>query len=359
MLKKTIIVLTSITILLYVSFSGAKVWLTSLLPEKAHFEALKKTQTQDLTYVTKNQPEYRGKILAVVTSVGTMGEDKATGYEHTELARAYYVFVANGFEVDIASPKGGKSPVVYDNEDMGRFDYAFLNDLKIQEKVEHSIPLADINPQDYEAVYFVGGKGTMFDFPDNKDIQRITKALYQENKVISAVCHGPAALVNVTLDDGSSLLANKKVSAFTNVEELTLIPDAKEIFPFLLEDKLVEQGVQFQSGMTYLEQVSQDGKLITGQNPWSVWRMAEMVIAELGYTPKPRVRTPEEHAVDVLATYRTHGIEAARRLIREQPHAIQKILIVMHGVMAFMQFELGAGIDILKLANELKHLTAK
>ena len=356
MFKKSIIVLISIAVLLFASFHGVKGWLKSLLPDKAHYQAIKQTQTTDLQYVMRDRPEHRGKILAVVTSVDTMGEDKSTGYEHTELARAYYVFVANGFEVDIASPKGGRPPVVYDDEDMGRYDYAFLNDRSIQKKVDNSILLADVNPDDYEAVYFVGGKGTMFDFPDNIDIQRITKSLYQRDKVVSAVCHGPAALINVTLDNGDRLLKNKKISGFTNQEELTLIPDAKEIFPFLLEDKLIEQGAKFQPGMNYLEQVSQDGKLITGQNPWSVWRMAEMVIAELGYQPKPRIRTPEEYAIDVLMAYRAQGFEAASVLVQEHPQSIQKILLVMHGVMAFMQLEISAGIDILKLANELKNL---
>ena len=108
---------------------GGKQWLLSLLPDKAHFDALKQTQTTDLSYVSENVPENRGKILAVVTSVDQMGKDKTTGYEHTELARAYWVFIANGFEVDFASPKGGKPPVVLDGEDMGAYDYAFLNDI--------------------------------------------------------------------------------------------------------------------------------------------------------------------------------------------------------------------------------------
>mgnify|MGYP001942279661 CR=1 FL=1 len=336
---------------------GAKSWLKSLLPDKAHFAAIKQTKISDLQYVTEDIPEYRGKILAVVTSVDSMGEDKPTGYEHTELARAYFVFIANGFDVDIASPQGGKPPVVYDDEDMGEYDYAFINDAFIQNKVAHSIPLAEINPDDYEAVYFVGGKGTMFDFPDNKDIKRIAKSLYQNNKVVSAVCHGPAALINVTLDNGVALLSNKKISGFTNEEELTLIPDAKDIFPFLLEDKLIEQGAQFKSGANYLEQVSQDGKIITGQNPWSVWRMAEMVVAEIGYQPKARMRTPEEFAVDLLIVYQNQGYEAALTHLRARPDSIQKILLVMHGVMAFMQFEIGNGIDIFKLAVELKNLT--
>lgn len=354
MLKKILITTVVIALTLTLGFYGAKSWIKDRLPDKAHFSALKQTQTKDLPYVTENIPEFRGKILAVVTSVDTMGDNKETGYEHTELARAYWVFVANGFEVDFASPKGGNPPVVIDGEDMGAYDYAFLSDQAIQNRVSNSIPLSDVNPDDYEAVYFVGGKGTMFDFPDNPDIQRITKAMYQDNKVVSAVCHGPAALVNVKLDNGQMLLANKQVSGFTNEEELFLIPDANQVFPFLLEDKLKAQGANFNAGANYLEQVSQDGKLITGQNPWSVWTMAEMVIAEMGYQPKPRAKTPEEHSVALLMLYDEKGQEAALQAIAKQPDAYQQILILMHGIMALMQFDLGKGFDLLMLADEIK-----
>jgi len=356
MLKKILVASVVIVAIGSGSFYGAKEWVKGLLPEKAHFQALKQTQTSDLSYVTQDVPANRGKILAVVTSVDSMGEDKDTGYEHTELARAYWVFTANGFEVDIASPKGGKPPVVIDGEDMGAYDYAFLNDKAIQNKVNNSIPLANIDPADYEAVYYVGGKGTMFDFPDNKDVQRITKAMYQNDKVVSAVCHGPVALVNVQLDNGEMLLANKQVSGFTNEEELLLIPEANEIFPFLLEDKLIEQGADFKPGMTFLNQVVQDGKLITGQNPWSVWTMSEMVIKELGYEPKPRVKTPEENSVELLQIYQNFGLEIATEELKQQPESYQQILIVMHGFLAIMQFDLGKAMDILSMASTLKEL---
>ncbi len=337
-------------------FTGAKSYVKGLLPDKAHFTQIKATTQQDLSYVTDNVPSYRGKILAVVTSTDKMGENKETGYEHTELARAYWVFVANGFEVDFASPKGGKPPVVIDGEDMGAYDYAFLNDESIQERVNNTIALADINPSDYEAVYFVGGKGTMFDFPNNPDVQRIAKTLYQSNKVVSAVCHGPAALVNVELDNGQMLIANKRVSGFTNEEELFLIPNAKEIFPFLLEDKMLEQGAQFEAGTKYMEQVVHDGKLITGQNPWSVWKLAEKVVLELGFEPKLRERTPEEVSIDLLMTYNAQGYDAALEELKQQPNSYHRVIIVMHGILAFMEFDLGKGIDIINLADEIKQL---
>lgn len=355
MLKKLIITLGIIVIIGAGVFQGAKSWIRGMLPDKVYFQQLKRTQATDLPYVTENIPTYRGKILAVVTSTNSMGDNKATGYEHTELARAYWVFIANGFDVDIASPLGGKPPVVFDGEDMGKYDYAFINDKEAQEKINNSIALADIDPLDYQAVYFVGGKGTMFDFPDNRDIQRIAKTLYQTGRVVSAVCHGPAALVNVELDNGEMLLANKKVSGFTNKEELVLIPEAQEIFPFLLEDKLVERGANFQAGLSYLEQVSQDGKLITGQNPWSVWKMAEMVVEELGYQPKPRTKTPEENSVELLITYEKNGFEAAKAQLKRQHGPHQQVLLLMHSAIAFMQLDFTKGWDIINLAQELKN----
>ena len=117
-----------------------------------------------------------------------------------ELERDY--LESNGFEVDIASTKGGEPPIVLDDDDMREYDYAFLNDPEAQAKVTNTLLIDDVNPADYEAVYFVGGKGAMFDFPDNPAIKNIIKHLYQNDKVISAVCHGPAALVNVKLDNG-------------------------------------------------------------------------------------------------------------------------------------------------------------
>jgi putative intracellular protease/amidase len=130
---------------------------------------------------------------------------------------------------------------VIDDDDMAEFDYAFLNDPIAQKKAQNTLAMKDVNPSEYEAIYLVGGKGAMFDFPNNKYIQQTVRELYESGKTVAAICHGPAALVNVKLSDGSALIANKTVSSFTNDEEFYLIPNAEEIFPFLLESKLREQ----------------------------------------------------------------------------------------------------------------------
>ncbi len=337
-------------------------WVKSLIPPRDLKTAT--TLAQELSYLSENRIPNRGKILAIVTSTESMGTSgKSTGYELSELARAYYTFMANGFDVTIASPEGGKPPVVIDDEDMGAFDYAFLNDSIAQYKTSHTIPMKNIVAEDYQALFFAGGKGAMFDFPDNKAIQSIVKNYYQSNKVIGAVCHGPSALVNVTLDTGRPLVENKNISAFTNKEELLLIKDAKSIFPFLLQDKMIERGANFNEGAMYLDKISHDKNLITGQNPWSTWSLAERMIKQLGYTPKYRERTDEENAVQVLSVYKTYGKQRAKKMIEsmitKEKRAVNRVLIAKHGIIAAMKGELGNFFAIIRLVSFIKKCESK
>nr|WP_321234992.1 type 1 glutamine amidotransferase domain-containing protein [uncultured Psychroserpens sp.] len=354
-LKWTLGILTSLIVLLVSLFF----WIRSLVPPRDM--DIESSQKNELVYLTENIPETRGKILAVVTSTDTMGmSGEPTGYELTELARAYYVFKANGFDVDIASPLGGTPPVVIDDEDMGKYDYAFLNDVSAQNKANNTIKLDDVKPEDYSAIYFVGGKGAMFDFPENATIQSIIKNYYENNKVIGAVCHGPAALVNVKLDNGRPLIENKTISSFTNEEELLLISDAETIFPFLLESKLIEGGAQFNGGHMYLEHMSHDENLITGQNPWSVWILAETMIKQLGYTPKYRPITGEENAIKVLIAYENEGVDQAETLMEDlmqnKKQPMDRLILAKHGIVGAMQGNIVGFVNILGLASHAKQL---
>jgi DJ-1/PfpI family len=204
-------------------------------------------------------------------------------------------------------------------------------------------------------VYFVGGKGTLFDFPDNVYIQSLVREYYESGKVVSAVCHGPAALVNVTLSNGKLLVANRQVSSFTNQEELLLIPDAAQIFPFLLQDKLVKNGATFNEGFMYLNNVSKDGNLITGQNPWSTWEVAESVIEQMGYTPKQRMVTAEEYTISVLETLEAEGYRHAKvaldKLCEHDKNSIDRRLIAMHGIVAAMDFDLKKATNLTRLLS--------
>ncbi|MBL6448534.1 type 1 glutamine amidotransferase domain-containing protein [Fulvivirga sp. 29W222] len=361
--KKRIIKWSLISLLcLILSLAGFGYWFISLLyPIDTALTGLESMMPGDLSYVMENQPEKRGKILAVVTSSDTMGESqKPTGYEMSELARAWYVFVANGFEVDVASPQGGKAPVVIDDEDMGVYDHAFLNDSTAQAKVSNTIAMEDVEPDDYMAIYFVGGKGAMFDFPQNAPIQSIVRDYYEKGKVVGAVCHGPAALANVKLSNGNHLLDGKAICGFTNQEELFLIKDAASIFPFLLQDKLVANGANFKAGQMYLENVVHDGNLITGQNPWSTWTLAEAMIKQLGYEPKQRRKTGEENTVKVLTTFHKQGYDEAKELItnyRTVKNApVNRELLAVHSILAAMQLDVIKAIKIIGLLKYAKSL---
>lgn len=265
--------------------------------------------------------------------------------------------MANGFTVDIASPRGGNPPIIIDDDDMGAYDFAFLNDSVAQHKSKNTLAIKEVNRDDYRAIYFVGGKGAMFDFPENADIQSIVKDFYQSDRVIGAVCHGPAALVNVTLTNGRSLLEDKTVSSFTNNEELFLIPDAVNIFPFLLEDKIIASGANFKEGTMYLENVTQDGNLVTGQNPWSTWLVAETMIQQMGYTPKDRVKTQEENTIQLLTTLEENGYESTKNQIAKMAKKQIKIdhaLLAMHSIVAGMQWKIGKSFQLVGLLAHAK-----
>lgn len=305
----------------------------------------------DLDFMRDAMPATRGKILAVVTSTSHFpGGEKKAGFELTELARAYYVFRANGYEVDIASPQGGSPPMRLDDEDMVAADYAFLNDTDARRKLDASLVLREVDPAQYAAVYFVGGKGTMFDFPGDADLQRVVRTVYQAGGVIGAVCHGPAALLEVVLDDGTPLLRNRRVAGFSNAEELFLIKDARARFPYLLQDRLQEKGAKYVEGPMYVDTTVVDGRLVTGQNPWSTWSTAEAMVRALGHEPVARAPGRDELAVQVLAAYHRDGIDAARRARVARPEA-DKRLLLMHALVAGMQGRLGEAWQLQALAR--------
>ena len=364
MLKKIVATILCTTAILFCT----AYWLKSLIPPAPNHDVLARTTVADIPYLNQIPAEkMRGRILVVVSSASKFGHTgKKTGYEFTELARPYYVFSANGFAVDIASPQGGEPPAVMDKDDMGPFEYAFLNDGIAIEKLRNSIPLDDIQADHYEGIFFAGGKGAMFDFPGNPAIHDLVIALHRNDAVIGAVCHGPAALADITLDSGSSFLDGRRISSFTNEEELFLIPDAEQVFPFLLETRLRSNGAIFEKGPRYLNQISADNGLITGQNPWSSWSVTEAMVRALGYEPAPRAITDTEKTVEILLTYENKGYGAARGALQNffqqaetDGEVIDRRLLAMHCIVAAMQGEARKLLDIVRLLASAESATSK
>jgi putative intracellular protease/amidase len=232
------------------------------------------------TSYAETQSTKKEKVLIVLTSHTELGNTgKKTGFWLPELTHPYYEFIEAGYTVDVASIEGGMAPLdskAFEEED--EYHQIFLNDAQLMAKVMRSIPLANINPDDYQAVLYSGGSGPMWDFPNNPDINRISRSIYENKGIVSAVCHGSSALVNVTLSDGSLLITNKRIAGFTNREETDL--GTTEIVPFLLQDKLVERGAIFIEGKAWQENVVIEGRLITGQNPASAKKVAQSIIKQ-------------------------------------------------------------------------------
>ena len=219
------------------------------------------------------------KILIALTShdqLGTTG--RKTGFYLPEAAHPYAVFSAAGYTVDFVSPQGGEPPMDGINRD-DAVQQAFLENPTVMAKGGNTFCPADVNPLDYEAIFYAGGHGVMWDFPQNSGLAQIASAIYENGGVVAAVCHGPAALVNIKRSDGTYLVAGKTVSTFTNEEEAAV--GLSEVVPFLLESLLRERGAHISKTANFQPHTAVSERLVTGQNPASAAPVAEHVLAVL------------------------------------------------------------------------------
>jgi putative intracellular protease/amidase len=211
------------------------------------------------------------KILMVLTSHDKLGETgKKTGFWLEEFAAPYYTFRDAGASVTVASPKGGQPPLDPKSdlpENQTELTKRFRKDNAAQAQLANAVKLADVRAEDYDAIFYPGGHGPMWDMPDNATSIALIEAFVKTDKPVGAVCHAPAALVNVRGKDGEYLVKGKHVSGFTNAEEEAV--GLTTVVPFLLEDRLKERGGVFSKAANWAPYVQVDGKLVTGQNPAS------------------------------------------------------------------------------------------
>jgi len=215
------------------------------------------------------------KILFVVTSNGQLGNTgKKTGYYLSEVSHPWDVLVKAGYEIDFVSPLGGNPPVEgLDLSDL--VNKKFWEDKTYHSKLLHSLTPSEVKANEYCAIFYAGGHGTVWDFPDNNAIAEIAKDIYENNGIVSAVCHGPSGIFNIKLSNGKYLVDGKKVNSFTDEEEKLVKLD--HVVPFLVEDKLKEHGALFEKSEPWQVHVVTDQRLITGQNPQSAKAVGEAV----------------------------------------------------------------------------------
>jgi putative intracellular protease/amidase len=219
------------------------------------------------------------RILFVLTNhdrlgpAGDISADK-TGFHLAEAARPWAVLTQAGYAIELASPKGGKAPIDPSSRDLDdEVNARFMSDANMATQIDNTHALKDVQLGDYDAIYFPGGHGTMWDFPESDDIQSAIRTMYEDGKVVAAVCHGPAAFVNVKLSDGSWFVNGKTLSTFTDEEERAVEKDS--IMPFLLEKKLISRGAKIAKAGNFEKSVSIDQRVVSGQNPASAQGVGE------------------------------------------------------------------------------------
>lgn len=211
------------------------------------------------------------RILMVLTSHDQLGDTgKKTGFWLEELAAPYYVLKDAQVAITLASPKGGQPPLDPKSdlpENQTESTRRFHADKAAQADLAKTKKLADMSADDFDAIFYPGGHGPMWDMPDNATSIALIEAFVKADKPVGAVCHAPVALINVRENEGRYLIEGKRVTGFSNAEEN--IVGLTAFVPFLLEDRLKERGGVYSKGTNWASYVQVDGKLVTGQNPAS------------------------------------------------------------------------------------------
>ena len=224
------------------------------------------------------------KILMVLTSHEALGDTgKKTGFWLEEFAAPYYVFKDAGADVTVASPKGGQPPIdpASDVPDAQTDDTRrFREDRAAMQQLATTVELAGVNAGDFDAIFYPGGHGPLWDLAEDPDSRRLIESFAATDRPIAAVCHAPAVFRHAEAPDGSKLVAGKRVAGFTNTEEEAV--GLTTVVPFLVEDMLKQNGGLYEKGADWSSYVVRDGKLITGQNPASSAAAAKEVVALLG-----------------------------------------------------------------------------
>jgi len=224
------------------------------------------------------------KILMVLTSHDKLGDTgEKTGFWLEEFATPYYVFMDAGASVVLASPKGGQPPLDPKSDDPQNDTPATLRfraDSDAQTALANTVPLRNVNPQDFNAVFYPGGHGPLWDLAEDKDSIALIETMYAQGKPVGAVCHAPAVLRHARAPDGAPLVRGKSVTGFSNAEEAAV--GLTDVVPFRVEDALKDRQGNYFKAAEWQSHCIADGNLITGQNPASSEATARELLAQLG-----------------------------------------------------------------------------
>lgn len=223
------------------------------------------------------------KILMVLTSHDKLGDTgRKTGFWLEEFAAPYFVFKDAGADITLTSPQGGQPPLDPKSDEPDAQTLAtqrFREDKDAQAALAATVRLAEVSALDYDAVFYPGGHGPLWDLAESQDSIALIETMHRDGKPVALVCHAPGVLRHVKGPNGEPLVKGKTVAGFTNTEEAAVGLTA--IVPFLVEDELVRAGGHYSKAADWQPHVVQDGNLITGQNPASSEEAARLLLQQL------------------------------------------------------------------------------
>lgn len=224
----------------------------------------------------------KDRILVVVTSFAKYPTiNRPTGLWLGEAVHFVKKVEAAGYAVDYVSPQGGYTRIDPHSLEMAEpVDWEWYQDKAFMNRLGTTLAPSAVIPADYVAIYFVGGHGGVWDFPDNAELQAISRKIYENGGIVSSVCHGAVGLLNIKLSDGTLLIKGKKVTGFSNEEEK--LAELDKHVPYLTETEIVARGALYQKAdKPWAVFAVEDGRVITGQNPASGGAVADLLIARL------------------------------------------------------------------------------
>ena len=226
------------------------------------------------------------KVLFVLTSHSELGDTgEKTGFWVEEFAAPYYLLADAGVEITIASPKGGQPPIDPKSTAPDAQTAAtrrFETDQALKEKLAQTVKLSEIDAGAFDAVFYPGGHGPLWDLANDTDSIKLIQTFIKQRKPVTMVCHAPGALINVKAENGDPMIKGKLITGFSNTEEEAV--QLTDVVPFLLEDEMKKSGAIYSKGPDWHSYVIKDGLLITGQNPGSSEEAAEELLKVLNGT---------------------------------------------------------------------------
>lgn len=280
-------------------------------------------------------PDASPRVLLVVSSEGRDQGKSRPGFEMDEFAQAWLILRQNGFEIDVASPKGGAVEADKYNPDEA-FNAAVIADSQAMAKLAATLPTAQLRANDYEGVLVIGGKGAMFDLPADPALRDTIAAIWESGGLVAAVCHGPAALAGVRLADGRSLVDGRAMTGFTEEEESLFGKRWAKEFTFQLEPRMRELGAHWQEAPLMMPKVVVDGRLLTGQNPFSTAALADAFVRASGRVPLARQAWRDERSMALVKQHLQQRDGQAARILAQRPsdHHVELI-----GMLGFYQLK--------------------